>query len=105
MSSFRAPQSLTTALAQPGGEALAHEILGERAASLGRAGARVEASLAALAGADEAEREARLWDAADAVQAYFVQRELSGFRKHDEPIADYGIPRAVLARLGARRPG
>lgn len=76
------------------------EILAEAAAALGRAGDRVEKALAALAQADEAERPARLHDAAEAVHHYFIQRELRGFRRHDDAVAEYRIPRAVIARLG-----
>ena len=85
-------------------EALGYEIMAEKAASRGRAGARVEASLARLdqAGSAAADRAALLRDAADAVYAYFIQRELAGFRRHDEVIRIYRIPRAVLASLGAR---
>lgn len=80
------------------------EILGEKAASLGRAGERVEKSIAALerhVGDDDA-RTRLLVQATDAVYAYFVQRELCGFRRHHDVIAHYRIPREVLARLGAR---
>lgn len=77
------------------------EILAEAAAALGNAGRRVEDTLAALAAASGDEREPRLREAARAVHHYFIQRELRGFRRHDDAIAEYGIPRAVLARLGA----
>lgn len=40
--------------------------------------------------------------AADAVHAYFIQREFCGLRRHDGVIREYGIPREVLVRLGAR---
>ncbi|WP_348639918.1 DUF6665 family protein, partial [Mesorhizobium sp. M7A.F.Ca.US.001.04.1.1] len=33
---------------------------------------------------------------------YFIQRELCGLRKHDAVIREYNIPKAVLARLGAK---
>jgi hypothetical protein len=82
---------------------LGHEILAEKAASLGRAGQRVEAALTRLREAgDGDERAALLKAAAEAVHAYFIQRELCGLRRHDAPIREYDIPRAVLARLGAR---
>ncbi|WP_367161450.1 DUF6665 family protein, partial [Mesorhizobium sp.] len=42
-----------------------------------------------------------LKEAAAAVHAYFIQRELCGLRKHDAVIREYDIPRAVLVRLGA----
>ena len=41
-------------------------------------------------------------DAADAVYAFFIQRELCGLRRHDAVIRDLRIPREVLVRLGAR---
>ena len=54
-----------------------------------------------MTGQDDAAREARLKAAAVAVHHYFIQRELMGMRRHDGVIREYGIPRAVLARLGA----
>ena len=83
--------------------------LSEMAASLGRAGdraARALAELAALdagnAGTGQAPRENALREAAVAVHAWFIQRELCGLRRHDDVIRELNIPRAVLARLGAR---
>ena len=75
-------------------DVLGHEILAEKAASLGRAGQRVEEALARLrAHEDDAElRPALLKEAAEAVHAYFIQRELCGLRKHDAVIRDYDIP-------------
>lgn len=84
-----------------GALALDIELLGEEAAALGRAGRRVEETLAALAEAGETERPARLRDAAEAVHHYFILREMRGFRRHDDAVALYRIPRAVIARLGA----
>jgi hypothetical protein len=84
-----------------GALALDVEILGEEAAALGRAGRRVEETLAALAAGAPSERDARLRDAAEAVHHYFILREMRGFRRHDDAVAVYRIPRAVLARLGA----
>jgi hypothetical protein len=99
-------------------DALGHEILSEKAAALGRAGARVELCLvrlrqydddfdAAAAGAPAAEtcpmpRRQLVREAAEAVYAWFIQRELCGFRRHDSVIRDLQIPREVLARLGAK---
>lgn len=85
-----------------GGDVLGFEILAEKAASLGRAGERVEVALARLREGGAEERGALLKAAADAVHAYFIQRELCGLRRHDAPIREYGIPNAVLARLGAK---
>lgn len=81
---------------------LGHEILAEKAAALGRAGQRVEEALAKLRENGEGgDRNRLLKEAAEAVHAYFIQRELCGLRKHDAVIREYDIPRAVLVRLGA----
>lgn len=85
---------------------LEHELLAEKAAALGRSAARVEASLERLRAHDLAgdgvDRGALLLDAADAVWCFFVQRELCGLKDQAAVIAQYSIPREVLARLGAR---
>lgn len=82
---------------------LDYEIAGEMASSLGRAGKRVAATLAALGRTgDGPGRAAAVRAAADAVYAYFIQRELCGLRRHDDAIREYAIPREVLARLGVR---
>lgn len=80
------------------------ELLGEKASSLGDAGRAVERTLAALrdAASGQADRQGLLREAADAVQAYFIQREACGLRRHQDAIAHYGIPGEILARLGAR---
>lgn len=83
-----------------GTTAIDHEILAERASSLGAAERKVVDAIAALAAA-EADRDKRLADARKVVWAYFVQRELIGFRKHNDVIQDLHIPREVLAGLGA----
>ncbi len=83
-------------------DGFAHELVGERAAALGRAGKAVEMALAGLRDGDPADREALLKAAAGAVWTFFVQREACGFRDQKGVIAHYAIPKAVLARLGAR---
>ena len=83
---------------------LDYEIAAEKAAALGRAGGRVEQALAELA-AFEGSAEDRvvvLKRAAEAVYAYFIQRELCGMRRHQDVIREYQIPNAVLVRLGAK---
>ncbi|MER9135761.1 hypothetical protein NKI20_05560 [Mesorhizobium sp. M0830] len=102
--SLRPPSHLAGAsAAEVAFDALGHEILAEKAAALGRAGQRVEETLARLRdNADEQLRPRLLKDAAEAVQGYFIQRELCGLRRHDAVIREYNIPRAVLARLGAK---
>jgi hypothetical protein len=98
------PSSQGRPSAEAGGlDILGHEILAEKAASLGRAGKGVEIALARLRENEDGEQRAALLKAAaEAVHAYFIQRELCGLRKHEAVIRDYGIPGAVLARLGAR---
>ena len=82
---------------------LRHELLEEQAHSLGRAGRRVEATLAELAAHPGGEgRSALLRAAADAVWGFFVQREITGLRDRAAVIAHYRVPREVLNRLGAR---
>jgi len=101
---LRPPGSGNARLPQTGIGALDYELAGEMAASLGNAGQRAEESLAKLAAhqGGEAERRALLREAADAVYAYFIQRELCGLKRHDDVVRQLAIPRAVLARLGAR---
>ncbi|MGX5803777.1 DUF6665 family protein [Bradyrhizobium sp. Arg314] len=101
--SLRPPSGLTGSCAgELAFDALGHEILAEKAAALGRAGQRVEETLAKLGdNAEEQQRPQLLKAAAAAVHAYFIQRELCGLRRHDAVIREYNIPRAVLVRLGA----
>lgn len=80
-----------------------HELMGEMAAALGRAGQKAESALASLRdfdGDEDGRTEVRR-KAAQAVHAYFIQRELCGLRRHDQIIREMQIPREVLARLGA----
>ncbi|ESX49177.1 hypothetical protein X762_13205 [Mesorhizobium sp. LSHC426A00] len=97
------PPSLGASAAEAAFDALGHEILAEKAAALGRAGQRVEETLAKLRqnNGDEEQRPRLLKEAAAAVHAYFIQRELCGLRRHESAIREYDIPRAVLVRLGA----
>ena len=83
-----------------GTSALEHEIMAERASSLGAAEQRVVKAVAALAAAD-GDRDDRLAEARQLVWQYFVQRELVGFRKHNDVIQELSIPREVLVGLGA----
>lgn len=82
------------------------EMVGEKAATLGRSAKRAETALARLAAYD-AEPEADisraevLKSAAVAVWQFFIQREVCGLRDHRLIIAEYRIPKDVLARLGA----
>ncbi|MEW5687454.1 MAG: DUF6665 family protein [Pseudomonadota bacterium] len=96
------PQSLSRGLGFETGESvLTYELLEEQAYSLGRAGRKVEAALAELRAAEGPARAPALKRAADAVWGFFVQREVLGLRDRRAIIAQYEIPREVLARLGA----
>lgn len=103
MSSFRAPQTLSTVLRHETGESvLRHEIAQEQAASLGRMGRKAEAALARLREHEGEGRPEVLKMAADAVWCFLVQREVMGLRDRAQIVIDYRIPREVMARLGAR---
>lgn len=97
------PPSAGASVAEAAFDALGHEILAEKAAALGRAGQRVEETLTKLRqnNDDKEQRPRLLKEAAAAVHAYFIQRELCGLRRHESVIREYDIPRAVLVRLGA----
>jgi hypothetical protein len=105
MSTVRPPSQFSAATLQDGPQqALDYEVAGEKAASLGHAGHVVAERMAALRAfqGDEIDRISLLKATADAVWAYFIQRELCGLRRHDDAIREYGIPREVLVRLGAK---
>ena len=107
--SFRPPRLFDRSSASESGlNILEYELMAERADSLGRHGRKVEAALEKLQGwlpqgKNAVDREALLNDAADAVWAFFVQREICGLRNGRDVIQRYGIPGEVLARLGASR--
>ncbi|MGV3650179.1 MAG: DUF6665 family protein [Devosia sp.] len=88
---------------EAGFKAIESEIMAERASSMGAAEAKVKKTVAALAAASETERPGALAASRDAVWAYFVQRELCGFRRHADVIRELGIPDAVLLGLGVMR--
>ena len=104
--SFRPPVFLLTSSPEGLLSALDQELAGEMADALGRAGRKVEAALVrcAEARAETSERlEAALDDAAQAVFALSVQRELCGLRNPAAMIRHYGIPKDVMARVGIVR--
>jgi hypothetical protein len=100
---LRPPDLLAQKFRQPSGfDVLESEMLAEKAAALGHQGRQVEKALAALARCPTPEaRSELLGKAVEAVWAFFVQRELCGLGDQHEVIRHYGIPREVLARLGA----
>jgi hypothetical protein len=103
MSSLRMPQSLIKRLGVETGDAvLRYELLQEQAASLGLAGRKVEKALAALREHEGEGRAEVLKAAADAVWGFLVQREIMGLRDRAAIVAEYGIPREVMNRIGAR---
>ena len=84
--------------------AIESAVVAEKAASLGVAGQRLQRALDALnATGAEADRESLLDAAAERAWAFLVQRELCGMHDRDRAIADYRIPKAVLARMGAAK--
>lgn len=101
---IRLPQSLA-ARSDAAFDALNAEVAGEKAASLGRAGKKVEAAmerLRAFSGDDAGARTELLREAADAVFGFVIQRELCGFANHDAALDLYGVTGEVKARVGAR---
>ena len=103
MSSLRMPESFQQRLPGESFEAVFNrEIAEEQATSLGRVGRKAEAALAALKAHDGEGRAEVLKAASDAVWCFFVQREVMGLRDRAQIVADYQIPREVMARLGAR---
>jgi hypothetical protein len=105
--SLRPPGSLSPsrpASASEGAfDALGHEIMAEKAAALGRVGDNAARAMARLHACDREspERPALLREAAQAVHAWFIQREICGMRRHHDVIRELAIPREVLVRLGA----
>ncbi len=98
---LRPPISLFQAKsARTGFDRLETEILAEAASNLGHSGRQAEQALARLANAGEDDREALLQAAADAVWAYFIQREFCGMHDHASIVHEMNIPQAVLNRLG-----
>ncbi len=85
---------------ESGHAVLEHEIMGERASSLNAAEQQVAKSMDALRAADPDNKTDELAQARKAVWAYFVQRELIGFKRHQDVIAAFGITREVLNGLG-----
>ncbi len=104
MSSLHTPQSLLARLKPETGDAVfRHELIEEQAQSLGRAGRKVEETLAALKAHDNNDDRTVLMNAAaDAVWGFLVQREIMGLRDRTAIVEQYGIPREIMARIGAR---
>lgn len=105
----RPPQSLSPSFSKDSGlNLLEYELMSERADALGRHGLKVEKAIAALSVLHDAattpeHREQLLNEAADAVWAFFIQREICGLRSNRDAVQRYGIPKEVMARLGIIR--
>ena len=89
-----------------------HELAEQKAGALGRCARLRERALerfrshAAAEGRAEADakRERLLWDLAERVEAFVVQREACGLRDARHALKFYDVPREAIARVGARRP-
>jgi hypothetical protein len=105
----RPPQALAPSFTKDTGlNLLEYELISERADSLGRHGLKVEKAIAALSvlqdpATSPERREELLDDAADAVWAFFIQREICGLRSNRDAVQRYGVPKEVMARLGIVR--
>lgn len=105
---LRMPRTLSDpASRQDGASLLDMEILAEQAAALGHAGAAVQQALQMLKAcpADDPARPARVIAAAQAVQAYLVQLELTGIHhrgNYDSVLDAFAVPREVMAKIGVR---
>jgi len=106
----RLPKNLSTnftfksGVIKTGQSTLEHELLAEKAHSLGLAAKRLERALEKLSeysGKTE-NRIALVKQAAEQAQAYFIQRELMGMRDHSHPTEHYKIPNEVLAEIGVK---
>jgi hypothetical protein len=92
-------------------DVLQHELAEERAGALGRSGRRLERALdryrghesSSTASRADATRERLLWDLAERVEAFVVQREACGLRDSPNVLKQFDIPREALARVGVRR--
>ena len=89
-------------------KALSSELVGESALSLGRAGAKLQRALdalAAYAGDDDAARHELVDEAGEAAWGYVVLRGALGW--HDDKVAldAYQVPAEVRARMGVRKRG
>ncbi|MDQ0394977.1 DUF6665 family protein [Labrys monachus] len=101
---LRLPQNISGLSTRTAVDVMAAEIRVEKAISLERTGEAAGKAVAALKAAapSDPERPRLLAEAAEAVWGYFIQRELMGQGSHAAVIRDMGIPREVIARLGAR---
>ena len=94
-------------------EAFQHEVAEEKAEALGRRANGSNTPLEQLRAHDHGRRDSRaatqrerlLWDLAERVEAFAVQREACDLRDTRYVLEFYGVPDEVIARVGAKRPG
>jgi hypothetical protein len=89
-------------------DTVSEEIAQEKAEAFGRTARLLEQSLDALrgfdaSGGDAAVRAELIERAAERVLHFIVQREACGLRDPDYVFRSFGVPRDVIARLGAAR--
>ena len=80
-------------------DVLEAEMMGEQASMLGLSAKKMDRALDEFSKSNGDPRRTQM--AADAVQAFFIQREMVGLDNHDYVIEFYNIPSAVLGRVGA----
>ena len=89
-------------------DVLKHELAEEKAGALGRCAQLLEHALERFrtheADRGNEKRERLLWDLAERVEAFVVQREACGLRDSRHALKFYDVPREAIARVGARRP-
>ena len=105
----RPPSNLNPRSAPATMDFLQHEIMQEKASTLGRLTQAFEKALAAFvafegdtqsdAGADE-DRERLLDEAGEALWWFVVQREACGLRNTDAVLREYRVPASVRLRMG-----
>jgi hypothetical protein len=104
----RLPKNLSTnyvfksGSVKTGQSTLEHELLAEKAHSLGLAANKLTDALETLRKftGEPDDRQSLVQSAANAAQAFFIQRELMGMTDHRHPIEHYAIPKDVLSRIG-----
>lgn len=75
-------------------------MMGEQAFALGMAAKKMERALARFTKSNGSPEQTQT--AADAIYAFFIQREMIGLDNHDYAIKFYDIPSSVLARVGGK---
>ena len=93
-----------------GVDVLEYELFQEKAATLGRMGAKLKTALDALAAydaahpkrADDPERAELVAAAGEALWYYVVQREVCGLRDTEALLRSLGVPREVQLKMGVR---